>query len=159
MVKKRIKMKKYIMLSFAALFLFSAMESVAQDIFDQMVMKAKPRIEKAEVSWSSSMKHDFGQINQDFPVVHKFEFTNTSNKAITLDNVRTSCGCAAPSWTYDPIPPGESSMIEIEFNAAKEGEFVKLIKVFVHDVKKPEILTITGEVIPTPVSDADWVHE
>ncbi len=151
-------MTKYITMLFAMFFLLSSIESTAQDIFDQMVMKAKPRIEKADIAWSSSMKHDFGQIPQDAPVIHEFEFTNKSDKPITLDNVRTTCGCAAPSWTYDAIPPGETSIIEIEFNAAKPGEFVKLVKVFIHDVRKPEILTITGEVLETPETDANRVH-
>ncbi len=148
-------MKASTILLTATLFLTTLTTSFAQTLFEDMAIKSKPRVEKAEITWSVSMKHDFGDIAQDIPVIHKFEFTNDSDKPMVLDNVRTTCGCAAPTWTHDPILPGETSIIEIEYNAAKEGGFVKFIKVFINGVKKPEILTITGDVIPSPVSEAD----
>jgi hypothetical protein len=98
------------------------------------------------VKWLGDTEHDFGEINYKEPVVHTFRFRNTGEEALIIDNVRTGCGCTAIDWSYEPIPAGEESVIEVEFDAGKQGYFYKKIKVYFHGIKKPAILSIEGNV-------------
>ncbi len=97
------------------------------------------------VSWETT-EHNFGEIN-DQPVSFLFKFTNLKEEPMFIDNVRTTCGCTAPDWTYDPIPAGFEEVIKITFTAKTVGVFEKKIKVYLKDQRKPEILTISGDVV------------
>ncbi|MEM7103759.1 MAG: DUF1573 domain-containing protein [Bacteroidota bacterium] len=103
--------------------------------------------ETPAASWDAD-RHNFGEIPQGTPVTHSFTIKNLQADPLLIDNVRTTCGCTAPSWTKDPILPGEETTIEISFNAAKEGKFNKVVKVYLSGQKEPEFLIIQGEVLP-----------
>ena len=47
------------------------------------------------VEWLSPLEHDFGDLERGKPVEHFFKFKNISGEPITIDNIRTSCGCTA----------------------------------------------------------------
>ena len=98
------------------------------------------------IEWKTPQTHEFGDLIQDEPVVHLFVFKNISDEPITIENVRTTCGCAAPEWSYEPILPGTESEIKIEFDAHKLQGFRKRILVFFHEQKKGEKLYIEGYV-------------
>ena len=70
---------------------------------------------KSKVLWLTSNTHDFGKISKNEPAKFQFGFINISDTPITIDNVRTSCGCTAPNWTTNPIAPKDTSFIEIDF--------------------------------------------
>ncbi len=98
------------------------------------------------VQWISPTSHDFGTIPYQEPAFFDFTYKNISDQPIIIDNVRTTCGCTAPTWTYDPIPPNAVDTIRIEFDARKSGYFYKKIKVFFHGQRKAEVLFIEGDV-------------
>ena len=100
-----------------------------------------------EVSWLSSLEHNFGDIPRYQPVKHSFQFKNEGSKPLLIDNVRTTCGCTASHWPQHAIPPGETDAIEIEYDARAAGRFQKQIKVFFNGVRKPAKLRITGYVV------------
>lgn len=100
----------------------------------------------AVVQWHTDTEHDFGDIPQGQAATHYFEFTNISADTMLIDNVRTTCGCTAPDWTYDPILPDSSSTIKVVFDAKKEGYFYKKITVFFSNQRKAEKLYIGGYV-------------
>jgi len=102
---------------------------------------------KSKVLWLASTTHDFGKIPKNEPAKFQFGFINISDTPITIDNVRTSCGCTAPNWTTNPIAQKDTSFIEIDFDARKVGHFKKSIKVYFSGQKKAEKLYILGEVI------------
>jgi hypothetical protein len=73
---------------------------------------------------------DFGTIKQGEKVKHTFEFTNTGKAPLIIQNASASCGCTVPDWPHDPIQPGESSKIEVEFNSAgKKGPQSKSVSI------------------------------
>jgi len=94
--------------------------------------------------WDTPTEHDFGDILQKRPVSFPFVLKNTSDEPFIIDNVRTTCGCTAPSWSYEPIEPGSYSTIEVTYDAKKIGYFKKKIKVFLSCQRKPEVLYIEG---------------
>ena len=61
----------------------------------------------ASISFKETV-HDFGDIKEaDGNVIHKFEFTNTGSEPLIVQNVTPSCGCTTPTWTKEPVMPGE----------------------------------------------------
>ena len=96
--------------------------------------------------WVSGSQFDFGEIEKGVPVSTTFVFKNNSKEPIVVEMVRTSCGCAAPNWSEEPVGPGEIGEIKVVFDARKSGFFRKRIKVFFVGKRKAQKLTISGEV-------------
>ena len=96
---------------------------------------------------------DFGKIPQGRPVTHVFEFTNLSKTSLALDNVQASCGCTTPEWNKDKVAAGQTSKINVGYNAANEGPFTKIITITYNGTQTKQI-TIKGEVWKTPVTSA-----
>ena len=117
----------------------------AQLVIGQTTTLAASNDTNKKLSWKKTT-HNFGNIANAIPVTHTFEFTNTTDTPITLDNVRTTCGCTASEWSHEPIAPGATSEIVVSYNAKKAGSFTKLVKVYINGQKQPEILTIKGQV-------------
>lgn len=102
--------------------------------------------EVADVEWISPQTHDFGDLKINIPATHEFRFKNVSNRALTIDNVRATCGCTASEWSDELVEPGGEGHIEIEYDARKEGYFQKKITVYFSGQRKGEKLIIEGYV-------------
>lgn len=98
------------------------------------------------VRWTTGIEHDFGTMPQGRPRAFTFRFENTSTETLTVETVRTTCGCTAARYTETPIDPGAEGEVTLEYDAYKQGAFTKKVKVFFDKQKKAEVLTITGEV-------------
>lgn len=96
--------------------------------------------------------HDFGQIKeQDGTATVVFSFKNTGDAPLVINRVQASCGCTTPSWTREPVLPGQSGNITAAYNPAnRPGTFIKSISVFSNAGTQPVLLTIKGDVIPKP---------
>ncbi|MFN8281891.1 MAG: DUF1573 domain-containing protein [Chitinophagales bacterium] len=77
----------------------------------------------------ATTEHDFGNLPQGKPVSFDFEFENTGQAPIELENVQASCGCTTPIWTKEPILFGKKGVIKAQYNMAREGLFDKTITV------------------------------
>lgn len=65
---------------------------------------------------------EFGTINQGDIVEHTYNFTNTGDVPLIIENASASCGCTVPEWPKDPIAPGEKSQINVKFDSkGKKG--------------------------------------
>lgn len=98
----------------------------------------------SKVEWHSPTTHDFGDIIHRQPVSHNFSFKNKSDAPITIDNVRTTCGCTVPDWSEAPILPDSLGIISVEYDARDVGYFKKQIKVYFQGQRKAEKLSIEG---------------
>ncbi len=96
------------------------------------------------VEWLTPVEHDFGDLKQGVPATIEFRFKNISSEPMTIDNVRSTCGCTAPDWEESPILPGEEGVIKIEYDAKKLGFFYKKINVYFSNQRKSEKLSIEG---------------
>ena len=92
--------------------------------------------------------HDFGMVMEsNGPVVHQFDFTNTTNRPVKILKVQASCGCTTPDWSKDPILPGKSGFIQASFNPkGRPGYFNKSLTVTTDFDANPIILQIKGQV-------------
>ena len=92
-------------------------------------------------------KHDFWKIKQGVPVSYSFEIINISDKPIVVENSWASCGCTTPEKIVDPIMPGKSAKLKVDYNAAAVGTFTKDVYVKIAGVDQPKTVQITGEVV------------
>lgn len=108
----------------------------------------------AKITFKES-SHNFGDITQGDKVSHTFEFTNKGNEPLILSNVLVSCGCTATNWPKDPIPPGESGSIQVNFNSAgKMGRQNKVVTVVSNAVNSRERIKIITNVLPKGNGDS-----
>jgi hypothetical protein len=101
--------------------------------------------------------HDFGKIKEEGGTVqYDFEFVNTGGSPLLISNVRATCGCTAPSWTREPVPPGGKGFVRAIFNpAGRPSAFTKYLYVTSNSEPSVVRLTITGEVLAKPLSIED----
>ncbi len=99
----------------------------------------------SKISFSAE-EYDFGEKPVGTPISHKFEFTNIGNKPLVLASVKASCGCTSPSWSKEPVMPGQKGMVEAQYNMAREGKFRKSVTVKTGD-GETITLYISGEAI------------
>ncbi|MEO1263037.1 MAG: DUF1573 domain-containing protein [Bacteroidota bacterium] len=98
------------------------------------------------VEWLNGTEYDFGELKKGVPASYEFQFKNIHTEPITIDNVRSTCGCTATEWEESVILPGEEGKIKIEYDARKAGYFYKKITVFFSAQRKSEKLSIVGYV-------------
>jgi len=132
-------MMKSILLA-ATAFLFSAVV-MAQTKADDVI---KMNIEK----------YDFGKIKQNVPVVYNFEIKNTSDKPIVVENSWGSCGCTTPEKPKEPIQPGQTAKLKVQYNAAALNHFEKDVYIKLAGIEQPKTVKITGEVLDAAAYDA-----
>ena len=86
---------------------------------------------QAEIKFDK-LTHDFGTFSEASPVVTcTFNFTNTGDKPLVINQAVASCGCTAPEYTKDPIQPGQKGSIKVTYNGTGKfpGHFKKSITV------------------------------
>lgn len=99
------------------------------------------------VDWLSPTEHDFGDIRFKEPAHHTFQFKNTSDAPLVIDNIRPGCGCTAVDWQETVIEPDSVGMIHASYDAHLKGYFRKSLKVYFHGQRKAEKLWLEGYVI------------
>lgn len=91
--------------------------------------------------------HNFGEVIEGEVVSHSFEFTNSGDEPLVISDATASCGCTVPSYSEDPINPGEKGHIEVKFNSGgKKGHFKKSITLKANTKPTLTKLFITGNI-------------
>jgi hypothetical protein len=91
--------------------------------------------------------HDFGEIVEGSIAKHEFVFTNTGNQPLVITSVRASCGCTAPTWTSEPVLPGQKGVIGAGYySQGRPGVFNKSITVISNAETQHVQIFIKGEV-------------
>jgi hypothetical protein len=107
-----------------------------------------------EVMKVNTTEHNFGKIKQGVPVTYYFELKNISDKPIVVENTYASCGCTTPDKIVDPILPGATAKLKVQFNAAAVGPINKDVHIKLAGIAQEKLVKITGEVLPpAPVEE------
>lgn len=94
----------------------------------------------------NEQEHNFGSLSYKKVMEYGFEFSNSGETALLINDVKTSCGCTIAQWTKTPVKPGKSGTIKVRYDAAFPGVFQKEITVHYNGPGSPVILKIKGEV-------------
>lgn len=130
-------MKSLITLIFGFFVVFCAFAQEEQTVVDG------PAITFEEAS------HDFGDIYRGDKVKHVFKFENTGNQPLIITNVQTTCGCTATEWPREPVLPGDSSSITVNFDSTnKYGLQHKVISVISNATTALAYVRIDTNVLP-----------
>ncbi|MDX2000908.1 MAG: DUF1573 domain-containing protein [Chitinophagales bacterium] len=92
-------------------------------------------------------EYDFGKIKEGDQVEHTFVFTNTGDHNLIISNAQGSCGCTVPYYPKEPIAPGKSGEIKVQFNSkGKTGKQSKTVTLTANTDPVTTVLTINSEV-------------
>jgi Protein of unknown function (DUF1573) len=96
-----------------------------------------------QLAWENT-EQTFNSKPQDQAVAAKYKFTNTGNKPVKIESVRTSCGCTTAALSKSEYAPGESGDIEAKFTfSGRTGKQEKTILVATSDApEQPTILKL-----------------
>ncbi len=103
--------------------------------------------EKAAEIQFETLSHDFGTFSESDPVVKcVFKFTNVGDAPLIIHQAIASCGCTVPTYTKDPVKPGESGQIEVTYNGKGKlpGKFKKNITIR-SNAKETGVVRLTVE--------------
>jgi len=94
--------------------------------------------------------HDFKKVAEEVgQVACTFEVTNTGTAPLIINSVRASCGCTTPSYTTQPILPGQKGEVKVAYSTTNRvGAFSKFVTVFTNVPDTTYRLNIKGEVLP-----------
>lgn len=91
--------------------------------------------------------HNFGKIKQGVPVSYYFEIKNISDKPVVVENTWASCGCTTPEKILEPIQPGTTVKLKVDYNAAAVGPINKDVYIKIAGIDQTKSVKITGEVV------------
>ena len=90
---------------------------------------------------------DFGTIDEGEKVSHTYKFTNTGIEPLIIKDAKGSCGCTVPSWPKEPVAPGATGEMLVEFNSkGKSGSQNKRVTITANTNPGQTFINIKGEV-------------
>ena len=87
--------------------------------------------EQPEIKFDKTV-HNFGTFSEKTPVqTAVFAFTNIGKAPLIINQAIASCGCTIPSYTKEPIMPGEKGTVKVTYNGKGRfpGHFKKSITI------------------------------
>lgn len=100
----------------------------------------------AEITFPSP-SFEYGMIEAGERVVHTYHFSNTGTEPLVLSAAKGSCGCTVPEWPKEPILPGESGEVVVEFDSTgKKGRQNKRVTIIANTDPPQTFLSIHGDV-------------
>jgi len=90
--------------------------------------------------------HDFGSIVYGANGSVDFTYTNQGTTPLIIADVKSSCGCTIPTWTKEPVAPGQKGKITVVYNTTLPGPFNKTVQVFSNANNSPVRLEVRGKV-------------
>lgn len=93
--------------------------------------------------------YEFPQtIKEGEKVRYSFKFTNTGKSDLIISDATAPCGCTIPSYSKEPIAPGATGKIDVEYNSEGRGEgrHEKSVRVTSNSIPKVKELRIVVNV-------------
>lgn len=116
---------------------------------DQMEAAATPEFSGPTTSISfTKTNHDFGTLKEGIRVNEKFKFTNTGSEPLIITNAKGSCGCTVPDYPRNPIPPGGTGEIVVEYNSTnRSGNVTNTVTITANTQPAETTLRISANVV------------
>lgn len=106
-------------------------------------------IPRTQVRWDQDTIF-YGNIEEGTLLLDSFVVTNTGDRPYQIRDVRASCDCTIVKYPSNPILPGRSAAVRIEFDSTrKAGRAQPGIIVYDNSIpNRRSILYLDGEVVP-----------
>ena len=144
-----IMMKKILFLALAALCGLQASAQTQKqkvNVSEAQAVATTKAENYAEITFDT-LRYDFGKFSKDNAVVKcSFPFTNTGTAPLIIHQAFASCGCTVPTYTKEPVKPGERGVIDVTYNGTDKfpGHFQKTVTVRSNAINEVVRLTIEG---------------
>ncbi|MGV8945722.1 MAG: DUF1573 domain-containing protein [Lutibacter sp.] len=133
-------MKKFITLLFIGFLTFTAKAQETQVVEQQKDTNAPAFEFVTEVI-------DYGKIALNADGLRIFKFKNTGKSPLVITDVKSSCGCTIPKKPTEPILPGQTGEIEVQYATNRAGGFSKTVTVYSNASENVKTLQIKGIVL------------
>lgn len=91
--------------------------------------------------------YDFGNLIEGEKGAYTFKFKNTGSADLLIIDVYSTCGCTVPSFSNEPVAPGEEGKIDVLFDSAnRSGVQNKTITVKINTPESEKSLWIKANV-------------
>ncbi|MEO6191017.1 MAG: DUF1573 domain-containing protein [Saprospiraceae bacterium] len=102
-----------------------------------------------------NLVYDFGEVTEGALVKYVYKFKNTGSEPLVISDAKGSCGCTVPDWPREPIAPGASGVINVQFDSKGKGsddgsKQSKRVTVTANTNPAQSYLTISGIVKKDP---------
>ena len=77
----------------------------------------------------------------------EFVFTNTGKEPLIISKCKGSCGCTVPECPKEPILPGESNVIKVDYDEKRVGIINKSVTITSNAKNASKIIKIKGKII------------
>ena len=100
--------------------------------------------------------YDFGVVESGEVVSQVYTFTNSGDEPLILMDAKGSCGCTIPEWPREPIMPGETASLVVEFNSKnKRGMRNQKVTITANTEPPQTFLYLKGEVVIPEDTEAE----
>ena len=99
----------------------------------------------AGVKWDKTV-HNFGTLEKGGSGKAIFKMTNTGGVPIIITSAEGTCGCTDITYPKQPILPGKTVNIIVNYEAEDKGAFNKSVRLSMNIEKKDPVLHIRGVV-------------
>ncbi|WP_425396981.1 DUF1573 domain-containing protein [Aeoliella sp.] len=109
-----------------------------------------------------SLSHEFGTMQRGTSRSHSFKVTNSGDKPLNVEVVGTTCKCTAGDMAKNPIPPGETVDLTLNWVAkVNVGTFRQTATVETNDPRARRVeLTVEGMVTDvSTVEPKEWFFD
>jgi hypothetical protein len=90
---------------------------------------------------------DYGTIAKGSEPKRQFIITNNGTEPLTITGCSGSCGCTVPTCPKEPIMPGKTSTIDVNYDTQRGGAFTKMVTIMSNAVNEPnKVVKIHGTV-------------
>ena len=95
-------------------------------------------------------EHNFGTIREEMGIVAtQFELTNSGTTPLIIQRVSIGCGCAPLRYPREPILPGQTARITMEYHTTgRPGAFNRSATIFTNVPDTVFTLRVRGTVTP-----------
>lgn len=82
-----------------------------------MLLTSAACLGQAKIKFTDAKKN-FGFVKKGEKVVLRYEFINTGDQPLIINEAKAECSCTTVKWPKEPIAPGQKGNIEVTFDTA-----------------------------------------
>jgi hypothetical protein len=106
----------------------------------------------AQVISVDPLSFDFGDMGQKETRTATVTVTNEGAAMLRILDVKADCGCTVPTLAKDTLEPGESTLIDIQFNSKKfNGTVIKAVNITSNDPNNSQVDVMIMAKVHTPL--------
>ncbi len=105
--------------------------------------KSSPDLTKVEFE---RLNYGFNKIPVNDTATFIFKFKNIGNTTLTINKLKSSCGCTTTKCPKKKINPGQTGTITVSYCSSTSKEFTENVIVYYNGKDSPIKLTISGVV-------------